>query len=228
MKKLPVLFIIAIFVLNASLHAQKPKQTKAKVDSVDNWVKDFNSKIDSLDLIKGFSSNNDSLKNDKNTLLEFMRQFDSLPIETFNKGSEKYLTNIKNIQQSIMLLIVQRVLGFENLKLKEQSRKNDRIYFYTQPNVLLQASNIYIIQYNNKKAYCAYYKNEEEKELSLQAFLSFPKDNKSNVAVRIEEEKTIDINKTRYNLFMGDQFAASYIIYKDTKINSIQVYELGY
>jgi len=162
------------------------------------------------------------------TILEFMSQFDSIDMGNWKFDAENNAADVKNLQQSIMLLIGQGVLGFSQMKNGIYSTTSERIYYYTKPNILMKASVEYIIEKNSKNSYGAYYNNEIEKELSLQAFLAMPSFNKSTVPLRVEKAKLVNnaIEKTRYNLYLSDKLAASYFINKND--NSIQVYEPGY
>ena len=142
--------------------------------------------------------------------------------------AEKNAADVKNLQQYLMLLIGQRVIGFNEMKKGIQSKKSESIIYYAIPNIFMKASTEYIVERNSKTSYCAFYNNKIEKDLSLQAFLAMPSVNKSTEGLRVEQEKLINntIVKARFNLYLSDKIAASYFINKND--NSIQVFESGY
>ena len=162
------------------------------------------------------------------TILEFMSHFDSMDMGKWKFDAENNAADVKSLQQNLMLLIGQSVIGFDDMKKSIQSKTVDLIFYNTEPNVLMKASTEYIVEKNSKTSYCAFYNNQIKKDLSLQAFLAMPSVNKSTVPLKVEKAKLVNnaIEKTRYNLYLSDKIAASYFINKND--NSIQVYEPGY
>ncbi len=225
-----------------------------------NSDEDESAKKNTDDFLKGLSSFMDSIsppikildsaekaKNEKETILAFMRQFDSIPMNNWGINSKKYIDSIeaerkadsikqeqldryslKTMSKEIMDIISQRSNGFINLKKAVQSKTDDKTYYYAKPNYYMSASSEYIIEKNGKNAYCAYYKNVKEKRMSSDAFLLINFLNKSEINFRIEVSKIKEPNKIRFNMYVDDVVVASYITYLDTKISSIQVYQLGY
>lgn len=202
-------------------------QGETKKDTTD-FFKDLTAFLDSISPPKKIMDSAEKAKAEKEALLAFVSQFDSVDIGKWAVDEEKNAADIKNIQQSLMLLVGQRVIGFDDMKKGIQSKTTELVYYYTTPNVLMKASSEYVIEKNSKNSYCAFYDNEKEKALSLKAFLAMPSVNKSTIPLRVESGKltSTSIEKTRYNLYISDKLAASYFINKND--NSIQVYEPGY
>jgi len=142
--------------------------------------------------------------------------------------AEKNAADVKNLQQCLMLLIGQRVIGFNEMKKDVQSKTSESIIYYAIPNIFMKAITEYIVERNSKNSYCAFHNNQIEKDLSLQAFLAMPSVNKSTEGLWVEQERLVNntIVKTRYNLYISDKIAASYFINKND--NSIQVFEPRY
>jgi len=223
--KIYILFFAVLFT--NSLFAQKPKQTVSKEETSTDDLK-YWKEISESNRPKKLSDSAQQRKKEYDAILEFMSHFDSMDMGKWKFDSENNAADVKSLQQNLMLLIGQSVIGFDDMKKSIQSKTVDLIFYNTEPNVLMKASTEYIVEKNSKTSYCAFYNNQIEKDLSLQAFLAMPAVNKSTVPLRVEKAKLVNnaIEKTRYNLYLSDKIAASYFINKND--NSIQVYEPGY
>ena len=205
------------------------EDTSIKKDkfNLSDWVNDY---LDTSTKIKVKSKDNNGNSKISEPVVftsEWVTQFDSV-MDKWKFDAENNAADVKNLQQYLMLLIGQRVIGFNDMKKDVQSKTNESIIYYAIPNIFMKASTEYIVERNSKNSYCAFYNNKIDKDLSLQAFLAMPSINKSVVPLKVEKAKLVNnaIEKTRYNLYLSDKIAASYFINKND--NSIQVYEPGY
>lgn len=205
------------------------KDTSIKKDkfNLSDWVNDYLDTSAKIKVKSKDNNGNSKISEPDVFTSEWITQFDSV-MDKWKFDAEKNAADVKNLQQYLMLLIGQRVIGFNEMKKGIQSKKSESIIYYAIPNIFMKASTEYIVERNSKTSYCAFYNNKIEKDLSLQAFLAMPSVNKSTVPLKVEKAKLVNnaIEKTRYNLYLSDKIAASYFINKND--NSIQVYEPGY
>jgi hypothetical protein len=164
----------------------------------------------------------------KEYLTETQKLLDNI---TLKKSSNKILVSekdIPNMQQSIIKLTELFTAGFEKLKLNEHSKVTDRIVYYSKANPSLFANTEYIFEKNNNTSYAAYYNDEENKRISLKAFLAVPKGIKNALAYVKLNDGLSNEDYIRHDLIVAGKIVASYLEYKKDNYNSIQVYQNGY
>lgn len=164
----------------------------------------------------------------ENIAKNLIRKTDKKHLEIGNLNDAD-LATIKGIQQNMFLLIGMAALGFKSYEKTEKERSGQSVFYYSKSNSLMASNEEVIESTGTKTNYIAAYRTTEIRKASMLAFLALPSVNKSNMGLKLEQEKNVDATEVQQiNLYFSNKLVATYSKFLKQDLSVIKVYQLSF
>lgn len=171
---------------------------------------------------------NDRNAEHENIAKNLIRKSDEKHLENGNLNDAD-LATIKGIQQNMFLLIGTAALGFKSYEKTEKERSGQSVFYYSKSNSLMASNEEVIESIGTKTNYIAAYRTTEIRKASMLAFLALPSADKSNVGLKLEQDKNVDATEVQqFNLYFSNKLVATYSKFLKQDLSVIKVYQFSF